>query len=374
VRSIVALVALLVLIACSAVGSTSVTEVTGVEVRLEELVTLDRPLALATRPGDPFLYVAEQGGRVVAFRASAPDPRTVLDLTARTEASGEQGLLGLAFSSDGSHLYVDFTDLAGDTHVVEYAMRGGRADAGSAREVLFVDQPYANHNGGGLVFGPDGFLYIGLGDGGGAGDPEANGQSLGTLLGKLLRIDPRPAGGEPYTVPTSNPFVDRPGARPEIWAYGLRNPWRFSFDRETHDLWIADVGQADREEIDRQPATSTGGENYGWNAFEGTRPFSGSPRGPVVSPVYEYDHGEGGCAIAGGYVYRGSAIPALQGAYVFADVCIGQVEWIRLAVDGGVEYGMLATPVAAPASFGQDAQGEVYVLSLDGAVCRLAPA
>jgi glucose/arabinose dehydrogenase len=342
--------------------------------RLEPVITLDRPVAMASRAGDEELYVAEQGGVVVAFRDDEPGRRVVLDLTDETEGTGEQGLLGLAFSPDGRRLYVNFTDLAGDTHIVEYAMRGGRADPGSARQLLRVDQPFANHNGGDLAFGPDGFLYIGLGDGGGAGDPFGNGQSLQTLLGKMLRIDPRPSGGAPYTVPASNPFVGRPGARPEIWAYGLRNPWRFSFDRETGDLWIADVGQSSLEEIDRQPASSGGGENYGWNAFEGTVPFSGSPSSEeVVEPVFEYDHIGGVCAVAGGYVYRGSAIPALDGAYLFADVCVGQVTWLRLT-DDGVEHDTIGTPLGGPAAFGKDAAGELYVLTLEGPVYRLVPA
>jgi glucose/arabinose dehydrogenase len=238
--------------------------------------------------------------------------------------------------------------------------------------VLVVDQPFANHNGGDLAFGPDGFLYIGLGDGGGAGDPFGNGQSLQTLLGKMLRIDPRRSGGAPYTVPPSNPFVGDPGARPEIWAYGLRNPWRFSFDRATGDLWIADVGQSNLEEIDRQPASSRGGENYGWSAFEGSVPLGGSPAGEVVSPVFEYDHTGGVCAVAGGYVYRGSAIPALDGAYLFADVCVGQVTWLRLT-EGGVEHATIGTPLSGPASFGEDADGELYVLTLAGPVYRLLP-
>jgi glucose/arabinose dehydrogenase len=344
-----------------------------VDARLEPVITLERPVAMASRAGDEQLYVAQQGGLVVAFGDDQPGRRVVLDLTDPTEASGEQGLLGLAFSPDGRRLYVNFTDLAGDTHVVEYAMAGERADPGSARELLSVDQPFANHNGGDLAFGPDGFLYIGLGDGGGAGDPFGNGQSLQTLLGKMLRIDPRSSGGAPYTVPSSNPFVGDPGARPEIWAYGLRNPWRFSFDRATGDLWIADVGQSSLEEIDRQPASSRGGENYGWNAFEGSVPFSGSSSaGGVVSPVFEYDHTGGVCAVAGGYVYRGDAIPALDGAYLFADVCVGRVTWLRLTEDG-VEHGTIGSPLSGPASFGEDADGELYVLTLAGPVYRLLP-
>jgi glucose/arabinose dehydrogenase len=327
---------------------------------------------MATRTGDPALYVAEQGGRVVALGADGAEPRLVLDLTGRTDAAGEQGLLGLAFAPDGAALYVNYTDRSGDTTIEGFTMADERAVPRSRRLVLAVDQPYANHNGGNLAFGPDGYLYVGLGDGGGAGDPLGNGQSLGTLLGKMLRIDPASAGAAPYTVPTDNPFVDDPGARPEIWAYGLRNPWRYSFDRVTGDLWIGDVGQSDREEIDLQPAASTGGENYGWSIVEGTEPFQGDPTDALLPPVYDYGHEGGECAVTGGYVYRGSAIPALAGTYLFADVCVGSIETLRIDGDRAVP-GSLGLQVAGPASFGEDQRGELYVLSLEGGVYRLVP-
>jgi glucose/arabinose dehydrogenase len=333
---------------------------------------LEEPVALAVRPDDAALYIAEKDGRVVAIRDGKVDPTPVLDVSSEVSLGGEQGLLGLAFSPDGGSLYVNFTD--GDTRVVAYAMAEDRADPSSRREVLFVDQPYSNHNGGNLVFGPDGYLYIGLGDGGSGGDPHGNAQSLGTLLGKMLRIDPRPADGAPYRVPADNPFVTTPGARPEIWAYGLRNPWRYSFDRATGDLWIGDVGQSAWEEVDRQPASSTGGENYGWNVREGSHPYAagGSPPG-AVDPVFDYSHSDGGCVVTGGYVYRGAAIPDLVGTYVFADFCLGKIEGLRLDGDQVVheQLGVAAGPVS---SFGEDAQGELYILSLAGGVYRLAPA
>ena len=210
-------------------------------------------------------------------------------------------------------------------------MAGDRADPSSARTVLFVRQPFANHNGGDLLFGPDGDLYVGLGDGGSEGDPQGNGQSLSTLLGKMVRIRPTPNGPAPYEVPAGNPFVGASGARPEIWAFGLRNPWRFSFDRQTGDLWIGDVGQDQWEEIDRQPAGSSGGQNYGWNLTEGDHPYNGaSPPPNWVRPVYEYSHDTGGCAVVGGYVYRGAAIPALRGAYLFSDNCDGRIMGLRI--------------------------------------------
>jgi glucose/arabinose dehydrogenase len=244
-------------------------------VELEPVVALEQPVAMAVRAGDPSLYFAEKVGRVVALREGSEEPEIILDLASEVSLGGEQGLLGLAFSPDGEFLYVNYTDVQGDTRVVEFAFDDRGADASSRREVLLVDQPYSNHNGGNLAFGPDGYLYIGLGDGGSAGDPEGNAQSLSTMLGKMLRIDPRPEGGEPYGIPRDNPFVGREGTLPEIWAYGLRNPWRYSFDRETGDLWIGDVGQNTREEVDVQAAGTQGGSNFGWDRLEGTQPFEG---------------------------------------------------------------------------------------------------
>jgi glucose/arabinose dehydrogenase len=342
-------------------------------VRLAHVATLDQPVALAVRTGDPTLYVAEKTGRVVALRDGVVAKTPALDLSGQVSLGSEQGLLGLAFSPDGRYLYVNVTDLNGDTQIEEFAMGDRVADPSSRRVILSVDQPYANHNGGNLVFGPDGFLYIGLGDGGSGGDPQDNAQSLATLLGKMLRISPRPSADAPYTVPPDNPFVGRSDARPEIWAYGLRNPWRYSFDRLTGDLWIGDVGQNAWEEVDLQPASSTGGENYGWNRVEGTHPYSGDAPSGSTPPVYEYSHDTGGCVVTGGYVYRGAAIPALVGSYVFADYCVGQLEALRLQ-DGQVVHTSLGVTVQGPSSFGQDAAGELYVLSLAGDVFRLVPA
>ena len=343
-----------------------------VEVRLEQVAVLEQPLALAVRPGDPALYVAEKVGRVVALHEGA-DPEVVLDISAEVSLGGEQGLLGLAFSPDGRSLYVDYTDTNGDTHVAELAMRGGDVDPSTERDVLFVDQPFSNHNGGQLAFGPDGYLYVALGDGGSAGDPEGNAQSLSTLLGKLLRISPRPSDGQAYRIPPGNPFVGVAGARPEIWDYGLRNPWRFSFDRETGDLWIGDVGQDAWEEVDFEPAGSNGGLNFGWDLFEGSHPFEGGAGSPeTVPPVYEYSHADGGCTVTGGYVYRGRDIPVLVGAYVFADFCLGQLEALRLGDGHMVQVVQLGPVVENLASFGEDAAGELYALSLSGPVYRLS--
>ena len=343
-----------------------------VKIRLVQIATLDQPLAMAIRNGDPALYIAEKTGAVIAIRDGKVDRKPVLDIGGSVSLGSEQGLLGLAFAPDGRTLFINYTDTNGDTHVTSYAMKDGRADPSTARDILVVDQPYSNHNGGNLVFGPDGYLYVGLGDGGSGGDPHGNGQSRSTLLGKMLRIDPTPTADGPYAIPPDNPFVDQEGTRPEIWALGLRNPWRYSFDRATGDLWIGDVGQSAWEEVDRQPV-GRGGENYGWNVMEGDHPYSGAPAPPgLVAPVYEYSHGGGGCSVTGGYVYRGEAIPDLAGAYVFGDFCIGKLEALRFA-DGKVrEHRDLGPNVPSLSSFGEDADGELYALSLSGGVFRLA--
>jgi glucose/arabinose dehydrogenase len=342
-----------------------------VGVSLQRIATVEQPLAIAIRRGDPSLYVAEKTGRVVAIRDGHVVAQPVLDLSRAVSLGGEQGLLGLAFSPNGRSLYVNYTDVNGDTRIVSYAMHGDHVVPNARRQVLFVDQPYDNHNGGDLVFGPDGDLYIGLGDGGSGGDPHGNGQSLGTLLGKMLRIDPTPLGPRPYRVPADNPFVGDPGARPEIWAYGLRNPWRYSFDPATGDLWIADVGQSAWEEIDRVPGGSKGGENFGWNLLEGTHRYAGAAPAGAVPPVYEYPHTGGACVVIGGDVYRGSAIPALVGDYVFADLCLGTLQALRVQPDGSVAHVDLAATLPDVSSFGTDAAGELYVTSLDGGVYRL---
>jgi glucose/arabinose dehydrogenase len=338
------------------------------QVRLVQVAELQQPVAMAVRRGDQALYIAEQTGKVRALRGGKLDPTPVVDVADQIVAGGEQGLLGLAFAPDGRHLYLDFTDRAGDTQVVELAMRGRQADPGSQRLVLKVDQPFANHNGGQLAFGPDGMLYIALGDGGGGGDPYGNGQSLRTLLGKILRIDPRASGGRPYRVPSNNPFVNRDGARPEIWDYGLRNPWRFSFDPATDDLWIGDVGQNAWEEVDHEPAGS-GGRNYGWNRREGLHAFDGDRPDGAVDPVIEYGREGGACTVIGGFVYWGERIPGLHGAY-----CAG---WVRAArVRGGrvAEQRDLGLSVPNLSSFGVDPAGELYAMTVSGPVYRLAPA
>jgi glucose/arabinose dehydrogenase len=347
-----------------------------VRIRVEEIAKLDgSPLGMAFRSGDESLYVADKWGRVRAIREGRLDPRPVLDISGRVSTGGEQGLLGLAFSPDGRFLYVNYTDRNGETNVVEYPMgEDGVADARSARRVLFIEQPFANHNGGNLVFGPDGYLYIGMGDGGSGGDPLGNGQNMQTLLGKMLRIDPRPGDGRAYGIPPDNPFVGRPDRLPEIWASGLRNPWRYSFDRETGDLWIGDVGQNAWEEIDVEPVGSGGGSNFGWDLLEGTHAFERRRAPGAIAPVFEYPNGDGSCAVTGGYVYRGDDIVDLTGAYVFADYCGGGLEAFVLRDGRAKQHRSLGERVDALASFGEDTDGELYVLSLSGPVYRLASA
>jgi glucose/arabinose dehydrogenase len=329
---------------------------------LATVVTLQQPVAMAVRPGDTALYVAEKTGAVRRVAGSAVDPEPVLDLTGRVSRGGEQGLLGIAWSPDGRLLYAHYTNEQGDTRVIELDPA-----TGARRDVLALDQPYPNHNGGQLAFGPDGFLYIGLGDGGSEGDPNRTAQNLGVLLGKVLRIDPHPSPSAAYTIPAGNPLAGRAGARPEIWAYGLRNPWRFSFDRQTGELWIGDVGQDRWEEVDRA-AKGRGGQDYGWSRFEGTHPYHGGGSG-AAGPAYEYEHVGGACTVIGGYVYRGKALAAaLGGKYVFGDYCTGQLSAFDPTTDQARPLGLR---VPSLTSFGEDQDGELYALSAAGPVSRL---
>ena len=340
---------------------------------------LSNPTAMATRPGDATtIYVNEQAGRVRAIRSGALDPTPVLNITALVLSGGERGLLGLAFSPDGTKLYVDYTDKGGDVNVYEYTMA---ALANPPRRLLFIEHSqFGNHNGGDLEFGPDGMLYVAVGDGGSGGDPNGNGQNLGVQLGKILRIDPaHPANGLPYGT-VGNPFVGRPGADPAIWDYGLRNPWRISFDRVTGDLWIGDVGQDAYEEIDREPANN-GGQNYGWKIMEGTHRYTGGNALPLntpiptdyVGPVLDYPHGAD-CSVTGGFVYRGSAIPALVGTYLYSDYCSGRLAGVRVLPSGAVvDQRASFLTVSTPSSFGQDQAGELYMLSLNGTIYKITP-
>jgi hypothetical protein len=339
---------------------------------------LDQPLYVTAPPGDPRLFIVEQTGRIRIVRDGRLLARPFIDLTDRVRAGGERGLLSVAFHPQyarNGFFYVDYTDLHGDTHVERYSVTADpdRGDPSSAHLLLKIDQPFANHNGGLVLFGPDGRLYIGMGDGGGSGDPLRNGQNLSSLLGKLLRIDVD--GRDPYSVPPDNPFAGRAGARPEIWAYGLRNPWRFGFDRATGTLLIADVGQDRWEEIDASPAAGPG-LNYGWNLMEADHCFGArdcDSRG-LIRPVVEYGHDQG-CSITGGLVYRGRRMPSLTGHYFYADFCAGWIRSFRLVGGAVTEHRQWrGVEVKGPTSFGEDAAGELYVCSQRGAVYRLVMA
>ena len=351
----------------------STGDATVAPLRLAKIADADEPVALVAHPGDGVLYVGERAGRVRPVRdGSLAEP--ALDISGRTKAEGERGLLGLAFSPDGTWMYVHYTNRDGDTRVDAYPFGDGRADPTRRRELLTQRQPYPNHNGGALITGPDGRLYLGLGDGGSQGDPDGNGQNRDTLLGKILRIEPTPAAAQPYRVPADNPFVGDANARPEVWVYGLRNPWRFSFDRATGDVWIGDVGSADREEIDWRRRDDASGTNFGWRVFEGTKPFGSGSAPDAVPPVYEYSHADGGCSVVGGYVYRGTRMPTLQGKYLFGDFCTGRIQALVRTDDRAVPVAGVALAVKGLVSFGEDADGELYALSLDGPVYRIEPA
>ena len=365
------------LLFCSCAAGAGPPRATGLA--LEPVASgLDRPLYLTAPAGDPRLFVVEQGGRIRIVRDGRLLPVPFLDLSDRVRTGGERGLLGLAFHPryrETGFLYVDYTDLQGNTKVERYTVSrdSDRADPGSARLILAIDQPYANHNGGDVAFGPDGMLYVGMGDGGSGGDPHGNGQNRNSLLGKLLRLDVD--RGTPYAIPHDNPFVATAGARGEVWAYGLRNPWRFCFDPPSGLLYVADVGQNRWEEIDVQPATLAG-LDYGWNAMEGSHCFRTPTcrREGRVLPAVEYGHDEG-CSVTGGFVYRGRRMPGMVGHYFYADFCSG---WIRsFKIDRGAvteHREWQGVHVDQPASFGVDGQGELYVCDLAGRVYRLAAA
>lgn len=333
--------------------------------------------AMAVRQGDGDLYVTEQKGLVRRLRVKGGtvslDEPPVLDLRDITTAGGEQGLLGITFSPDGTQLYVALTNKQEKQEVDRFRYDGTTADKASREVIITVDDFAPNHNGGDISFGPDGFLYYGMGDGGGAGDPQGNGQKTTDLLGDILRIDPlRPAGGKPYSIPPDNPFASGQGGAPEVFQYGLRNPWRFSFDRQTKDLWIADVGQGDWEEIDFVAAGDKPGKNFGWAQVEGSHPFNGGTNPPGgVLPIYEYDHSDGRCAVVGGYVYRGTRIKGLEGTYLFSDNCDGKVRGLRRNAAGSVEVLDLGIALRGLSSFGEDNDGELYALSIDGTVASI---
>ena len=349
---------------------------TGLHVGFDEVVDgLDSPLGVVNaHDGSGRLFVAEQGGQVRIVRDGALVPKPFLDISNEITSGGERGLLGVAFHPrypTDPRLFVDYTDAKGDTRVSSFTVDPAEPDVvarSTEKRLLFVKQPFANHNGGALAFGPDGYLYVSLGDGGSGGDPFGNGQSLTTLLGKILRIDVNTtSGGRAYGIPADNPYADgAAGRRPEVWLTGLRNPWRISFNRGTGDLWIGDVGQSAWEEIDVQRTGVPGGTNFGWNRMEGAhcyRPSDGCEDPGLTLPVAEYGHDQG-CTVIGGVVARGPSQPALVGGYLFADYCSGRV-W---AIDPSTNELRQPTVVAETkhnfAAFGEDEAGDVYAADI----------
>jgi len=347
---------------------------------LELVGNFSNPVYLTAPPGDSArIFIVEQEGRILVRHNDTTLARPFLDIRGRITFGGEQGLLSLAFDPQFAttrRFYVYFVR-SGDLRIVRYSAAASdpdSADEASADTVLKVAHPgQDNHNGGQLQFGPDGKLWIGTGDGGGGGDPDGNGQDKHALLGKLLRLDVSGASG--YTIPADNPFASDTSARPEIWAYGLRNPWRFSFDRQTGDLYIADVGQGAWEEVNVAPAPQRGqGANYGWNTMEGTHCYPSGPcTNPGQLPFVEYPHSGGACSISGGYVYRGSAIPSLAGHYLYADFCNGNVWSFAYPNAGVVDRSAELRPGDGVSAFGEDARGELYILQLGGSVYKIVP-
>lgn len=354
-----------------------------------EAVTIaqyEEPISLKTRSGSPDLWVAQRNGIVRRIQRTFnkngverlnADTSVVLDISELVSLSGEQGLLDIEFSLDGRLLFVSYTDLTGALVIDEYDIaRSSRANAATRREILRIEQPANNHNGGSISIGADGFLYIGVGDGGGSGDPEGHGQNTNTLLGSILRIDPVGTDAAAYLIPDGNPFTDGGGA-PEIFIYGVRNPWRFSFDSGTDNLWIADVGQNEFEEINRLAASQGfgNGANLGWNELEAFQPFEGGTApDPTIYPVFAYSHENGRCSITGGHVYRGPVIPLLDSVYVFGDYCSGEIFGLTVSTETTLRPLSIQAPREQLVSIGTGPDGELYLVLSGGEIQRMQPA
>ena len=356
-------------------SSAASPEQPGGTIRLEQVDGRFRnPVYLASPPGDSRLFIVEQAGRIRIVKNGQALSEPFLDIADRVRSGGEQGLLSVAFHPDyrtNGYFYVNFTDRSGDTRVERFKVSANPdvADPASSKLVIGIDQPYANHNGGLVMFGPDGMLYVGMGDGGSGGDPHGNGQNRNALLGKILRLD---VSSEPYGIPVGNP---RTGGRAEIWAIGMRNPWRFAFDRQTGLLYVADVGQNDIEEIDVESATEPG-LNYGWNIMEGDHCYRSSScdREGLVMPKVTYNHSGGACSVTGGFVYRGRRIPSLAGHYFYSDYCAGWLRSFRM-MNGAVtdrRDWKTSENLGHVVSFGEDSSGELYILTEGGKVLRIA--
>lgn len=340
--------------------------------------SLDKPVGyIDANDGSGRFFIVEQSGRVLVSNGGELLDAPFLDIGSMISTGSEQGLLSIALDpgfADNGRVFVSYTDTEGDSQIVRYAVseeNANRLDPGSATAILSLDQPYRNHNGGNILFGPDGLLYIGFGDGGGQGDPDGRAQDPSVLYAKILRIDVS-GDREPYGIPDDNPYVDDPSFAPETFAWGFRNPWRFSFDRETGDLWIGDVGQNAIEEIDLIPA-GTSGQNFGWPVREGNECYDAQTcdENGLTAPVVQYTH-EHGCSVTGGFVYRGSAIPELAGTYLFADYCSGYLWGLIPTSDGTYTVTDMLETGYSPSSFAQDAAGELYLLDLGGGIYRIA--
>lgn len=336
---------------------------------------LASPVFLTAPATDARLVVVEQPGRIRIVENGALIATPFLDIASQITSGGERGLLGLAFHpryATNGFFYVNFTGLDGHTRIMRYTVSANRnvANAGSAKLIIRVDQPYANHNGGMVTFGPDGMLYIGMGDGGSGGDPQNHAQTRTDRLGDMLRLNVDV--GDPYTPAAGNPFLSTPNVLPEIWAYGLRNPWRFSFDRVGGNLYIADVGQDAREEVN-VVRTTQGGNNYGWRIMEGSQCYGAATctQTGLTLPVLDYSHAGGSCSVTGGYVYRGSAIPGIVGHYFYSDYCGGFLRSFRYANGAATEQHDWGLQLGSVLSFGEDSAGELYILTGDGRVRRI---
>lgn len=353
----------------------------GNQYQLQEIASgFTRPLlAIGANDGSNRLFIVEQGGRIWVMVNGKVEKQPFLDVSGIVSVdSNERGLLGLAFHPQyktNGIFFINYTDVDGNTVVARYstlASNANVADPNSASYVIQIKQPYPNHNGGNIAFGPDGYLYIGMGDGGSQGDPQGNGQNPKALLAKILRLDIDSA--QPYAAPKDNPFASDENFAPEVWAMGLRNPWRFSFDRATGDLYIGDVGQNQWEEVNFQ-AAGQGGLNYGWNIMEATHRYSGEPvKDGLIAPIAEYSHANGGCSITGGYVYRGETLKALNGVYLFADYCSGKIWSTFRDAAGTWQTNPFIDTDFAISSFGQDDAGELYVINQGGSILKLVAA
>ncbi len=378
-------IAILLTVSLLAVFSSSMTaaakEETTVSLKFDKVVDgLSSPVAMVDpNDGTNRSFIVEKTGTVRILKDGKLLDQPLLDISDKVTTGSEQGLLSIALHPDfakNGEFFIDYTDISGNSQIERWSISKDDpnvADPSSAKTMLSVDQPYANHNGGLVMFGPDGMLYIGFGDGGSQGDPNGNGQNLGVLLGKILRIDVDSTTGTlPYGIPKDNPFVDTSGARPEIWAYGLRNPWRFSFDKKTGDLVIGDVGQDTYEEADLDPA-GKGGLNFGWNIMEAESCYlaDSCDQTGITLPFFFYSHQDGGCSITGGYVYRGTAIADLAGVYLAADYCSGDLWEVHPDGKGGSSVTAPISTGLQPSSFAEDASGEFYIIDLSGAIYKI---